>query len=253
MISTGFITFTKREVYRFLVLYKQTIIPGLLSSLLYIIVFGTTLGSRINLNNGVDYINFIIPGLTMMTILNQAYQNSASSIMQGKYLKFIEDLLIIPLSGLEITLGYIIGGAVRGLISGIGIILICLFLTNFTINNYSLTLFYLIIVSWTFSAFGVIVGVYAKTWDAVGSFSNFIILPMTFLGGVFYSIDMLPVFWRNISYINPIFWMINGIRYSTIGIAETSNLISIIISLFFCLIFTIIATTLFTTGYKIKS
>jgi len=97
------------------------------------------------------------------------------------------------------------------------------------------------------------VGVYAKTWDAVGSFSNFIILPMTFLGGVFYSIDMLPVFWRNISYINPIFWMINGIRYSTIGIAETSNLISIIISLFFCLIFTIIATTLFTTGYKIKS
>ena len=253
MISTGFITFTKREVYRFLVLYKQTIIPGLLSSLLYIIVFGTTLGSRINLNNGVDYINFIIPGLTMMTILNQAYQNSASSIMQGKYLKFIEDLLIIPLSGLEITLGYIIGGAVRGLISGIGIILICLFLTNFTVNNYSLTLFYLIIVSWTFSAFGVIVGVYAKTWDAVGSFSNFIILPMTFLGGVFYSIDMLPVFWRNISYINPIFWMINGIRYSTIGIAETSNLISIIISLFFCLIFTIIATTLFTTGYKIKS
>ena len=253
MISTGFITFTKREIYRFLVLYKQTIIPGLLSSLLYIIVFGTTLGSRINLNNGVDYINFIIPGLTMMTILNQAYQNSASSIMQGKYLKFIEDLLIIPLSGLEITLGYIIGGAVRGLISGIGIILICLFLTNFTVNNYSLTLFYLIIVSWTFSAFGVIVGVYAKTWDAVGSFSNFIILPMTFLGGVFYSIDMLPVFWRNISYINPIFWMINGIRYSTIGIAETSNLISIIISLFFCLIFTIIATTLFTTGYKIKS
>jgi len=154
MISTGFITFTKREIYRFLVLYKQTIIPGLLSSLLYIIVFGTTLGSRINLNNGVDYINFIIPGLTMMTILNQSYQNSASSIMQGKYLKFIEDLLIIPLSGLEITLGYIIGGAVRGLISGIGIILICLFLTNFTINNYSLTLFYLIIVSWTFSAFG---------------------------------------------------------------------------------------------------
>ena len=87
MISTGFITFTKREIYRFLVLYKQTIIPGLLSSLLYIIVFGTTLGSRINLNNGVDYINFIIPGLTMMTILNQAYQNSASSIMQGIWWK----------------------------------------------------------------------------------------------------------------------------------------------------------------------
>ena len=253
MISTGFITFTKREIYRFLILYKQTIIPGLLSSLLYIIVFGNTLGKKIDLDNGVEYINFIIPGLTMMTILNQAYQNSASSIMQGKYLKFIEDILILPLSGLEITFGYIIGGAIRGLISGLGIIIICLFLTNFSINNYLLTLFYLIIVSWTFSAFGVIVGIYAKTWDAVGSFSNFIILPMTFLGGVFYSIDMLPLFWRNISYINPIFWMINGIRHSTINVDETSVLISIIVSLSFCVIFTFIAAVLFTTGYKIKS
>ena len=150
--------------------------------MLYIIVFGTTLGSRINLGNGIEYIHFIIPGLTMMTILNQAYENSASSIMQGKYLIFIEDILILPLSGLQISLGYIIGGTIRGLISGIGIIVICLLITNFTIENYFLTIFYLVIVSWTFSAFGVIVGIYAKTWDAVGSFSNFIILPMTFLG-----------------------------------------------------------------------
>ena len=123
MNKTGFYTFTGREIYRFLVLYNQTIVPGLLSSFLYIIVFGTTLGSRINLDNGIEYINYIIPGLAMMSVLNQAYQNSASSIMQGKYLKFIEDILILPLSGLQISFGYIIGGAVRGLISGIGIII----------------------------------------------------------------------------------------------------------------------------------
>ena len=109
------------------------------------------------------------------------------------------------------------------------------------------------IVSWTFSAFGVIVGIYAKTWDAVGSFSNFIILPMTFLGGVFYSLDMLDPFWRNLSYINPIYWMINGLRHSTLGIAETSIVISLLISISFCLLFSFIATLLFTTGYKIKS
>tara|TARA_B100000029_G_scaffold37007_1_gene34812 strand:- start:2214 stop:2975 length:762 start_codon:yes stop_codon:yes gene_type:complete len=253
MNNSGFLVFTKREIYRFLVLYKQTIIPGLLSSLLYIIVFGSTLGSRIDTINGIKYINYIIPGLTMMTILNQAYQNSASSIMQGKYLKFIEDILILPLSGFQIALGYIIGGAVRGLISGFGILIICYFMTDFTINNYYLSIFYLFIVSWTFSAFGVIVGIYAKTWDAVGSFSNFIILPMTFLGGVFYSLDMLDPFWRNISYINPIYWMINGLRHSTLGIAETSILISLLISISFCLLFSFIATLLFTTGYKIKS
>ena len=253
MNKIGFYTFTFREIYRFLVLYKQTIIPGLLSSFLYIIVFGTTLGSRINLDYGIEYINYIIPGLAMMSVLNQAYQNSASSIMQGKYLKFIEDLLILPLSGLQISLGYIIGGTVRGLISGIGINIICIYFTNFTIDNYLLSLFYLIIISWTFSAFGVIVGIYAKTWDAVGSFSNFIILPMTFLGGVFYSPNMLPDVWRNISYINPVYWMINGLRYSTLGIIETSNIISLILCIGFCIIFTIIATLLFTTGYKIKS
>ena len=253
MNNIGFLVFTKREVYRFIVLYKQTIIPGLLSSLLYIIVFGSTLGSRIDTIHGIKYINYIIPGLTMMTILNQAYQNSASSIMQGKYLKFIEDILILPLSGLQIAMGYIIGGAIRGLISGLGILIICYFITDFYIQNYFLSIFYLIIVSWTFSAFGVIVGIYAKTWDAVGSFSNFIILPMTFLGGVFYSLDMLAPFWRNISYINPIYWMINGLRYSTLGVAETSILISLIISISFCLLFTFIATLLFATGYKIKS
>ena len=247
MNSTGFWTFTRREIYRFLVLYNQTIIPGLLSSLLYIIVFGTTLGSRIELDNGIEYINFIIPGLTMMSVLNQAYQNSASSIMQGKYLKFIEDILILPLSGFQISSGYIIGGTIRGLISGIGIIVICIILTDFTVHNYPMTLFYLIIVSWTFSAFGVIVGVFAKTWDAVGSFSNFIILPMTFLGGVFYSLDMLPPFWRNISYFNPIYWMINGLRYSSLGFAETSPSMSFIVCISFCLIFTSDASSNTTT------
>ena len=248
-----FITFLKREIYRFLVLYKLTIIPALISSLLYIVVFGTTLGTRISSIEGIAYINYIVPGLAMMAVINQSYQNSASSIMQGKYLKFIEDILIAPLSGLEVSLGYIIGGALRGLICGLGILLICLFLTDLRIINFGLTLFYLLTVSWTFSAFGVIIGIYAKSWDEIGSFTNFVIMPMTFLGGVFYSLDMLPDLWRNISYINPIYWMINGLRYSTLGLEENSNFISLIICFGFSCLFTGIAAYMFKTGYKIKS
>ena len=252
-MNIEFLTFLKREIYRFIVLYKQTIVPALISSLLYIIVFGTTLGTRISSIDGVPYINFIVPGLAMMSVINQSYQNSASSIMQGKYLKFIEDILIAPLSGFEISLGYIIGGALRGLICGLGILIICLFMTDFKIENFTLTIFYLLTVSWTFSAFGVIIGIYAKTWDEIGSFTNFIFMPMTFLGGVFYSLDMLPSFWRNISYINPIYWMISGLRYATIGFEENSNLISLILCFGFSCLFTALATYLFKTGYKIKS
>lgn len=252
-MNTEFLTFLKREIYRFMVLYKQTIVPALISSLLYIVVFGTTLGSRISNINGVPYINYIVPGLAMMSVINQAYQNSASSIMQGKYLKFIEDLLIAPLSGLQISLGYIIGGALRGLICGLGILIICLFLTDLRINNFLLTFYYLLTVSWTFSAFGVIIGIYARTWDEIGSFTNFVFMPMTFLGGVFYSLDMLPPFWRTISYFNPIYWMISGLRYSTLGLQETPNIISLILCTGFSFIFTILAGYLFKIGYKIKS
>ena len=252
-MNIEFITFLKREIYRFLVLYKQTIVPALISSLLYIIVFGTTLGTRISSIGGIPYIHYIIPGLVMMSVINQSYQNSASSIMQGKYLKFIEDILISPLSGLEISLGYIIGGAMRGLICGLGILIICLFITDLVIENYLLTIFYLLTVSWTFSAFGVIIGIYAKSWDEIGSFTNFIFMPLTFLGGVFYSIEMLPPLWRNISYINPIYWMISGLRYSTLGLEENPNLISLTLCIGFSLVFTLIASWMFKTGYKIKS
>jgi ABC-2 type transport system permease protein len=252
-MSIEFLTFLRREIHRFLVLYKQTIVPALISSLLYIIVFGTTLGTRISSINGIPYINYIIPGLAMMSVINQAYQNSASSIMQGKYLKFIEDILVAPLSGLEISLGYIISGAFRGLICGMGILIICLFMTDFEIQKITLTIFYLLTVSWTFSAFGVIVGIYATSWDEIGTFTNFVFMPLTFLGGVFYSIDMLPPLWRNISYINPIYWMISGLRYSTLGLEENANLISLFICFGFSCIFTLIATWMFKTGYKIKS
>tara|TARA_Y100000590_G_scaffold467782_1_gene647950 strand:+ start:1020 stop:1787 length:768 start_codon:yes stop_codon:yes gene_type:complete len=255
-MNIEFLTFLRREVYRFMVLYKQTIIPALLSSLLYIIVFGEALGNKIPKEYfETSYMSFIVPGLAMMSVITQSYQNSASSIMQAKYLRFIEDILIAPLSGLQVSLGYIIGGAMRGLICGLAILIMCIIMpnTDFNVDNWFLTILYLITVSWTFSAFGVIIGVIAKSWDEIGSFSNFIFMPMTFLGGVFYSLEMLPGWAQKISLINPIYWMISGLRYSTLSIEEISNIVSLILCFSFSCLFTFIASYLFKIGYKIKS
>ena len=254
-MNIEFLTFLRREIYRFMVLYKQTIIPALLSSLLYILVFGEALGNKIGTLSGQSYMSYIVPGLAMMSVITQSYQNSASSIMQAKYLRFIEDILIAPLSGLQISLGYIIGGAMRGLICGLAILIMCIIMPNgdFNVLNWPLTFLYLLTVSWTFSAFGVIIGIIAKSWDEIGSFSNFIFMPMTFLGGVFYSLEMLPAWAQSISKINPIYWMISGLRYSTLAIQENPNIISLILCISFASLFTVIAAYLFKIGYKIKA
>ena len=252
MINTGLLTFINREIWRFLNLYKQTIFPSVISSSLYIIVFGHSLGSRIGTIKGVDYMDFIIPGLIIMAVINHAYQNSSSSIIQAKFLKFLDDILITPLSGFELALGYIIGGALRGFINGIVVFILAWVLTGFMINDIFTTLILLLSVSWSFSAFGCIIGIIAKSWDEIAVFTNFVFMPLTFLGGVFYSIEDLPEIFQIISKFNPLYWMINGLRYTTVGVSDSSYITSIYISIFFTLIFTYIASMLFKSGYRIK-
>ena len=253
MINRPFLTLVYREVWRFLVLYKQTIMPGIITSALYMVIFGQTLGSRIRLENNVEYIIFIIPGITMMSVISQSYANSSSSIMQAKYLKFIDDYLIAPVSGFELSMSFIIGAILRGVINGILIIITCSLFTNLTIANYSLSLFFLVVVSCVFGAVGVIVGIIAKTWDSVGVLGTFVFMPLSMLGGVFWSIDMLPESWAFVALFNPLYWMINGLRYSMIGVSEISIVFSIVVSIIFAIIFTAIASIMFSKGYKIKS
>ena len=253
MINRPFLTLVYREVWRFLVLYKQTIMPGIITSALYMVIFGQALGSRIKLENNVEYIIFIIPGITMMSVISQSYANSSSSIMQAKYLKFIDDYLIAPISGFELSMSFIIGAILRGVVNGILIIITCSLFTNLTIANYSLSLFFLVVVSCVFGAVGVIVGIVAKTWDSVGVLGTFVFMPLSMLGGVFWSIDMLPESWAFVALYNPLYWMINGLRYSMIGVSEISIVFSIVVSIIFAIIFTAIASIMFSKGYKIKS
>ena len=188
----GLNTLITREVGRFFSVYRQTVLPGLISSALYILIFGFTLEQRISEIDGVSYTWFILPGLIMMNTLTNATANTSSSMLQMKLLQQLPDLLTAPLSGLEISLAYIIGGAVRGMVNGILVLILGVFLTGMPILNLTGTLLFIFLVSWAFSSMGLVLGQLAENWDQMAMMQNFFLTPLSFLGGVFYSIKMLP-------------------------------------------------------------
>ena len=201
----GFWTLTSREVGRFFSVYRQTIIPGLSSSILYIVIFGFTLEKRISSIDGIPYTIFIIPGLIMMNALTNATSNSASSMLQMKLLGQLPDILQAPLSSFEISLAYIIGGTVRGTVNGLLILLVGMSLADMTIADPTTTILFIIIVSWAFSSIGLLLGQLAESWDQLATMQNFILTPLSFLGGIFYSIKMLPEWAQVASQYNPIY------------------------------------------------
>lgn len=252
MNRIGFTTFVTRELKRFLSLYNQTLLPGLLTTVLYIIVFGKSLGSRIGDVKGASYMAYIIPGLAMMNVITNAYSNSASSLFQAKMMRFLDDILITPLSGLEVSIGYIVGGCVRGILNGILVMIVGVFLADIAVVHPLWMLAFLILVGWAFGAVGLLVGIFAKTWDNIQMLVNFFLTPLVFLGGVFYSIDMLPPLWRNVSLFNPLYYMVNGMRYAVLGVSDSSALGSLAVSAAAAALFTAIGATLFSRGYRIK-
>ena len=249
----GFRTLVLREITRFLSVYRQTVIPGLISSGLYIIIFGLTLQRRISSIDGVPYTVYILPGLIMMNVITNAYNNTASSMLQMKMLQQIQDMLITPLSNVELALAFIIGGAVRGFVNGILVLLLGIFIVGMPLENPFSVILIIFLVSWAFSSIGLVIGIMAQTWDNIASMVNFFITPLIFLGGVFYSINMLPDFWRTISLVNPIYYVINGLRQSVLGVGDTPFSTSLAASIVMTLLFSSIGIFLFHKGYRIKS
>jgi ABC-2 type transport system permease protein len=248
----GLNTLIKREVGRFFSVYRQTVLPGLISSGLYIVIFGFTLEQRIAEIQGVPYTLFILPGLIMMNTLTNATANTSSSMLQMKLLQQLPDLLTAPLSGLEISLAYIIGGTVRGVVNGILVLMLGMFLTDLTIANPVGTVAFIFLVSWAFASMGLILGQIAESWDQLAMMQNFFLTPLSFLGGIFYSIKMLPEWAQSLSFINPIYYMINGIRYTILGISDSSVNISFIMAVILTFVFTVAAIMLMQSGKKIK-
>ena len=248
----GLYTLTSREVGRFFSVYRQTVIPGLISSVLYILIFGFTLEQRISEIQGVSYTMFILPGLIMMNTLTNASSNTSSSMLQMKLLQQLPDLLTAPLSGIEIALAYIIGGAVRGMVNGILVLLVGVFLIDLPVHDIGGTILFLFLVSWAFSSMGLVMGQIAESWDQLAMIQNFFLTPLSFLGGVFYSIKMLPNWAQSLSYFNPIYYMINGIRYTILEKSDSSVMISLWMAVLLTILFTSLAIILMKSGKRIK-
>tara|TARA_Y100000746_G_scaffold212544_1_gene204431 strand:+ start:1239 stop:2000 length:762 start_codon:yes stop_codon:yes gene_type:complete len=248
----GFKTLTFREVGRFFSVWRQTIVPGLISSILYILIFGFTLEQRIDNINGIPYTLFILPGLIMMNALTNATSNSSSSMLQMKLLGQLPDILQAPLSSFEISMAYIIGGTVRGTINGILILLVGVALGDMVVISPVKTLLFIFLVSWAFSSIGLLLGQLSESWDQLATMQNFILTPLSFLGGIFYSIRMLPDWAQSLSLFNPIYYMINGLRFTILGISDSNPSHSFIIAILMTVVFTIASIKLMESGKKIK-
>jgi len=248
----GLWTLITREVGRFFSVYRQTVLPGLISSGLYILVFGFTLERRIAEINGVPYTLFILPGLIMMNTLTNATANTSSSMLQMKLLQQLPDILTAPLSAMEISLAYIIGGTVRGTVNGVLVMLLGVVLIDMPVHQPVATIGFIVMVSWSFASMGLVLGQLSDSWDELAMMQNFFLTPLSFLGGVFYSVNMLPDWAQTLSFFNPIYYMINGIRFTILGIADSPPMTSFIMALIMTIFFTVSAIMLMHSGRKIK-
>ena len=248
----GLWTLTSREVGRFFKVYRQTVIPGLISSVLYILIFGFTLEQRISSIEGISYTIFIIPGLVMMNTLTNASSNPSSSLLQMKLTGQVPDLMQAPLSSLEISLAFIVGGVVRGVVNGILILLIGMWIGGMEVLYPIATIGFIFVVSVAFSSMGLLLGQLADTWDQLATMQNFFLTPLSFLGGIFYSVNMLPDWAQTISAFNPIYYMINGLRYTTLGFSDSDPQYSFVIALLMSIGLSFIAIFSMKSGKKMK-
>ena len=248
----GLWTLTSREVGRFFKVYRQTVIPGLISSVLYILIFGFTLEQRISSIEGISYTILIIPGLIMMNTLTNASSNPSSSLLQMKLTGQVPDLMQAPLSSLEISLAFIVGGVVRGVVNGILILLIGMWIGGMEVLYPIATIGFIFVVSVAFSSMGLLLGQLADTWDQLATMQNFFLTPLSFLGGIFYSVNMLPDLAQTISAFNPIYYMINGLRYTTLGFSDSDPQYSFVIALLMSIGLSFIAIFSMKSGKKMK-
>ncbi|MFH1590333.1 MAG: ABC transporter permease [archaeon] len=250
MNRIGLYWFSRREVHRFLKVINQTVFPPIVSSLLYIAVFHFVLGRS---GGTDDYLAFLVPGLVMMAMVTNAFSNSSSSLFISKWSHHIGHLLTMPLSYLELTLGYIIGAITRGIVSGAGIIIVLAFLVPVGFAHPFIALLYLFIGCFLFGALGILAALWADQFDHLGIFSTFIITPLTMLGGVFYSIQTLPETFRTATLFNPVFYLVDGFRYGMVGVNDAPIWLGILVTGTLSAIVFAVVIALLRAGYKIRS
>ena len=249
----GLLALAGREADRVLKLWSQTIVAPVLASFLFIVVFGLSLGGRIKQFDGVDYEVFIVPGLITMAMAQAAYANNSSSVFQARSDRYINDVLSAPMRPWEVQLGLSFGGVVRALAIGAGLLALAIPVTGVPVREPLVLVLAVALVLVLFASLGVIVGIYAETWDQAGFVNNIVILPLSFLGGVFYSVELLPSPWHELSHVNPIFFLINAVRYGFLGTTDVPVGIALAVTAALALACVAWGAAMFRSGRRLKA
>jgi len=246
-------TIVTKEILRFSRIWIQTVLPPMITTALYFIIFGNLIGSQIGDMDGFRYIEFIIPGIIMMSVITNAYANVVSSFFGSKFQRHIEEMLISPVPNYIILTGFVSGGVTRGLVVGLAVTGVSLFFNPLSIYNLWVMLSMIVLTAILFALAGFINGIYARTFDDISIIPTFVLTPLTYLGGIFYSIHMLPEFWQHASLANPILYMINAFRYGFLGISDISLLASYTISIGFIVALYTFSIYLLRKGHGIRT
>lgn len=249
----AFLTTVRKELVRILRIWPQTILPPVITTALYFVIFGPVLGDRIGVMAGFTYLQYVTPGLIMMAIITNSYQNTSSSFFGAKFQHHVEEMLVSPMSHNAILLGYTVGGSLRGLLVGVIVTFTSLFFADLSVEHPLLTFGVALLTALTFSLAGFVNALLARTFDDVSIVPTFVLTPLTMLGGVFYSVTLLPDVWESVSYANPILYMVNGFRHGILGTSDISvqlslGLLFVCAALFYCL-----ALALLRRGVGIRS
>ncbi len=248
----AFRTLLDKEILRFRKIALHSLLAPILTSVLYLLVFGEVLQDKMSVLGGVDYIAFLIPGLVMMSLLQNSFANSASSILQSKIMGSLIFIELPPFSGWQLAGAFILASVFRGFLVGAGVFAVTCFWSVPSVDHVFWILGFALLGATLMASLGVICGLWADKYDQMGAFQNFVIMPLTFLSGVFYSVEQLPDFWANASLFNPFFYMIDGFRFGFFGRSDFNPFISLLVTACSSLTATAVAITLFVRGYKLK-
>ena len=252
-IWIAYYTLVRKDVVRIMRLWQQTFLPSVITTALYFLVFGTFIGSKLPPTNGFTYIQFIVPGLVMMQVIMNAYSNTSTALFMAKFQNNLQEMLVSPMPEWVIVAGYVTAGIVRGFIIGILVLLTALFFTHLTVYNIAAVLAAFILTCVLFSLGGFLNAMFANTFDTISIVPTFVLQPLTFLGGVFYSISQFPPLWQKVSLINPILYMVNLFRYGFLGVTDVSLMLSLSILIGLTLAFLILILWLFKKGIGLKN
>ena len=252
-IFIAYVTIIRKEIVRIFRIWSQTLLPSVITISLYYLIFGSFIGSQIGNVGNFSYIQFIVPGLVMMAVITNSFSNVVGSFFGAKFQRNLEELLISPTPEWIIIAGYVTGGVVRGLIVGSIVLCISLLFTEIAIHSAGIIVLFIILTAVLFSLAGLLNAIFAKNFDGISIIPTFVLTPLTYLGGVFYSIKVLPAFWQGVSQANPILYMVNGFRYGFLGISDVNIFASFSILLISTIILLGISLYLFKRGYGLRN